>query len=124
MKAVMTMAEYRPALPFSTPMILLIPTYYTKSGGVRTKVLPDVEKGETIFGTFKTYGGTEMAVDGVYSISDTAEIETWFRPDINSDCVIVLASTGAKFQILNEPENIYQRNQFLKFKVKRIKGGV
>lgn len=116
------MAEYRPALPFSTPMILLIPTY-EKSGGVRTKVLPDLEDGEQIFGTFRTYGGTEMAVDGIYSISDTAEVETWYRPDINSDCIIALADTGAKYQILNEPENIYRRNQFLKFKVKRIKGG-
>ena len=122
MKAVMTMADYRPALPFTTPMILLIPTY-KKNGGVRTKVFPELAEGETIFGTFKTYGGTEMAVDGVYSISDTAEVETWYRPDINSDCIIALTDTGAKFQILNEPENIYRRNQFLKFKVKRIKGG-
>ena len=129
MKAVKMMADYRPALPFSTPLILLIPTYQ-KSGGVRTKVFPkrqdgslNLDEGEQIFGTFRTYGGTETTVDGIYSITDTAEVETWYRPDITSDCVIALADTGAVYQVLNEPENIYRRNQFLKFKVKRIKGG-
>ena len=124
------MADYRPALPFTTPLILLIPTYQKSGGGVRTKVFPkrqdgslNLDEGEQIFGTFRTYGGTETTVDGVYSITDTAEIETWYRPDINSDCVIALADTGAVYQVLNEPENIYKRNQFLKFKVKRIKGG-
>lgn len=114
------MAEYRPRLPFTVPMIVYIPTY-TKSGGVRAKTYPS--KGFQIFGTFKTYGGTEATVDGVYSIIDTAEVETWFRPDIKSDCLIELAETGDRYEILGEPENINRRNQFLKFKVKRDKGG-
>lgn len=117
------MADFKPATPFSTAMLLLIPTY-TKTGGVERKVLPENENGLLFFGSFKTYGGTETTVDGLLSITDTAEIQTWFRPDIKSDCIVVLLSTGAKYQILNEPENINQRNQFLKFKVKRIKGGV
>lgn len=85
--------------------------------------MPDVANGVMIYGTFKTYGGTEKTVDGIYSISDTAVVETWYRPDIKSDCIIALADTGEKFEILNEPENIDRRNQFLKFKVQRIKGG-
>ena len=116
------MAFYRPSLPFSTALIVLKPTY-EKVAGVRSKVLPDLENGFKIFGTFKTYGGTERTEDGLYSIIDTAEVETWYRPDITSDCIVVLASTGAKYEILNEPENISQRNQFLKFKVRRVKGG-
>lgn len=121
MKAVMTMADYRPQLPFSTPLILLKPTYQ-KSGGVRSKIIPALTEGEQIFGTFKTYGGTETTVDGIYSITDTAEVQTWFRPDITSDCLIALV-TGETYEIMNTPENINQRNQFLKFKVKRVKGG-
>lgn len=85
--------------------------------------MPDVKDGITIFGSFKTYGGTGKTVDGIYSITDTAVVETWYRPDITSDCIIALADTGAKYEILNEPENIERRNQFLKFKVQRIKGG-
>lgn len=116
------MADYRPALPFSTALILLKPTYQ-KINGVNKKTFPNVEDGEQFFGTFKTYGGTEKVVDGILSISDTAEIETWFRPDITSDCNIAIAGTNERYEILNEPENINRRNQFLKFKIQRIKGG-
>ena len=114
--------EYRPALPFSTPLILLKPTYQTIQG-VRTKVLPDVEDGILIYGSFKTYGGTDQTIDGVYSVVDTAEIVTWYRPDITSDCVIALADSGERYEILGQPENIDRRNQFLKLKVQRVKGG-
>lgn len=89
-------------------------------------MLPDLKDGFQIFGTFKTYGGTrseQKTVDGLMSIEDTAYIETWFRPDITSDCVVALADTGALYEILNEPENIDRRNQFLKFIVRRVKGG-
>lgn len=121
MKVVKAMADFRPNLPFTTPLILLKPTYQ-KVGGVRSKVIPDLSEGEQISGSFKTYGGTETTIDGIYSITDTAEIETWYRPDITSECLIALV-TGEKYEIMNTPENINQRNQFLKFKVKRVKGG-
>lgn len=117
------MAFYRPSLPFSTALIVLIPTY-EKVAGVRTKVFPDLTDGIKIFGTCKSYGGTEKTVDGILAIEDTAIIETWYRPDITSECAIVVASTGARYEILGEPENINMRNQFLKFKIRRIKGGV
>ena len=119
-------AQYRPSLPFSTALIVLKQTY-KKVAGVRTKVLPDLSEGVRINGTFKTYGGhrsEEKTVDGLLSIEDTAYVETWFRPDITSDCVIALADTGAKYEIINEPENIDRRNQFLKFIVRRVKGAV
>lgn len=122
------MAMYRPALPFATQLIVLKPTFI-KAGGVRSKVLPSLDEGFKIYASFKSYGGTEKTVDGIYSIEDTANIETWYRPDITSDCLIVLPNANAEpetwavYEILNEPENISQRNQFLKFKVKRVKGG-
>lgn len=120
------MATFRPSLPFTTPLIVLKPTYETVAG-VRKKIIPELSDGIQIFGTFRTYGGSrnrEKAVDGIYSIEDTADVETWYRPDITSDCLIALASTGAKYEILGEPENIYQRNQFLKMKIRRVKGAV
>ncbi|MBR4152095.1 MAG: hypothetical protein IKT98_03980 [Selenomonadaceae bacterium] len=114
--------NFRPSQPFSVPLLLLTPTY-TKTGGVRTKTF-DVANSALIYGSFKTYGGTEQVVDGVFSVIDTAEIVTWFRPDIASDCQIALADDpGARYEILGEPENINRRNQFLKLKVKRVKGG-
>lgn len=114
------MAEYRPSIPFSTPMFLFVPEYKTIKGSTK-KVYP--ETGELIHCSFKTYGGTEKLSNDLYSFEDTANIETWFRPDITSECV--LATTGgARYEIINEPENINMRNQFLKFKIRRIKGGV
>lgn len=74
------------------------------------------------YANFKTYGGTETDVNGVLVIEDTAVITTYYRPDIKSDCYIVRSSDNAKFEILNEPENIELRNIALKFKVRRIKG--
>lgn len=113
---------YRPSLPFSTPLVLLIPTY-SGTYGVQQKTFPAVADGIPFFGTFKTYGGTERDVNGIFSVEDTASIETWYRPDITSGCRIAIAGTNAVYDILGEPENIDRRNQYLKFKVSRAKGG-
>jgi hypothetical protein len=115
------------------PLVLLIPKISTKKG-VTNKEYPTVDEalaekdknGNSInlfFGSFKTYGGTEKTVNGVYSIEDTANIETMYRSDITGVCRIARAEDKAVFDIINEPEDINQRHQFLKFKVKRLKGG-
>lgn len=116
------MAMYRPSQPFTTPMMLLIPTYQTISG-VRKKVFPKFEDGIPFFASFKTYGGTERDVNGIYSVEDTADIETWYDPAFKSECRVAVANSQSVYEILGEPENIDMRNQFLKFKIKRIKGG-
>ena len=72
---------------------------------------------------YSSTSGTEKNINDVYSIEDTANIETWYRPDIKSDCQIKLADTGAVYEVMNEPENIDMRNQYCKFKVRRVKGG-
>ena len=116
------MNNYRPQLDNPIPLVLLIPTI-TKISGVLKKTYPDFEDGELFFGSFKTYGGTERNVNGIYSIEDTATIECWYDPRITSNCRITLANTETIYDIIGEPENINMRNQFLKFKVSRVKGG-
>lgn len=123
------MSNYRPQLDNQIPMVLLVPTW-TNVSGVNKPTYPTIEAALAdqqhqylFFGSFKTYGGTERDVNGVYSIIDTANIETWYRPDITSECRVARANDGAIFEIINEPENINMRNQFLKFKVRRVKGG-
>ena len=122
------MSTYKPDLSNSIPLCLLIPTKVNVSG-VLKKTYPTVEQAlenqdNIFYGTFKSYQGTERDENGVYSIIDTAVIETWYRPDIKSDCRVARTSDGAIYDIINEPENINQRNQFLKFKIKRVKGNV
>lgn len=114
------MSDYRPQLPFSTPLKLLIPTYENVTG-VNVKKYP--KDGILFYASFKTYGGTEVTNNEIYSVIDTANIETWFRPDIKSDCRIERVEDSATYEIIGEPENINMRNQFLKFKVRRVKGG-
>ena len=122
------MADFKPSLPYNVPMVLLVPTKTTTSG-VTKKTFPTVASAvqteSNIFhASFKTYGGTERDVNGVFSIEDTANVETWYRPDIKSDCRVARAIDGAIFEIINEPEDINQRHQFMKFKIRRVKGGV
>ena len=114
---------YRPpeAAEMTTPLILQTPTQ-TKYNGVRTNAFTDADG--IIYANFKTYGGTERQVDGILEVEETAQIVCWYRPDITSACRIKRAADGAVFEILGDPEDIEQRHQFLKFKIRRIKGGV
>ena len=116
------MARFRLAAPFTVPMILLIPTTSVEAG-VTVKTFPALNKGIRINGNFKSYGGTEREVNGVYSVEDTAIVETWFRPDIKSDCRLALAESSATYEIIGEPEDIELRHQYLRIRVRRVKGG-
>ena len=109
--------SYRPNEPFSTIVGLYNPTSTTVKG-VPVKSWTKVDD---INCSFKTYGGTESTSNDVLSVIDTANIETWYRPDITSASQIRL---GAKvYEVIGEPEDIEQRHQFLKFKVRGVKGG-
>lgn len=114
------MADFKPSLPYTTAIELLIPTSTTKKG-VLLKSFP--EHGIRLNCSFKTYGGTEKIENDVFSVVDTAVVETWYRPDIKADCRIRLLDTGEEFEIVGKPENINRRNQFCKFKVKAVEGG-
>ena len=112
---------YRPPL-YDKPMKLLLPITTTVLG-VPKKTFPEPEEGLLFFGSFKTYGGTETTVNGVYSVEDTANIETWFRPDIVSGAKIYVPDNNGIYEIIGEPENLNLRGQRMKFKVRRVKGG-
>ena len=120
------MARYRPTAPFNVPIILLAP-FYEKVKGTEKKTfpLPDLEHpGDSLFfGSFRTFGGTEMTQNDLYLVVDTAIVETWYRPDITSDCRIYLTDTGERYEVVGRPENIQMRNQYLRFKVKKVDGG-
>ena len=105
----------------NTPMKLIVVDKYEKTNGVSKPIYKDAVD-PIIFCNFKTFGGKEVVNNGRYVIEDTANIVTWYRPDITSDCLLVRLSDNATFEILNEPENIEQRNQYLKFVIKRTKG--
>lgn len=115
---------FKPSLPYTTAIELLIPTY-SKSKGQTVKTFP--AQGIRLNCSFKTYGGShrsqEKEANDIIAIEDTANVETWFRPDIKSECRIKVLQTGKVYDIINEPENIDMRNQFCKFLVRAYEGG-
>lgn len=136
---------YKPAAPFAVPMVLMIPTV-TNIRGARVKEYPTpivgaalltengaallTENGETIlidnkrlrlfFGSFRTFGGTERMANEVYTIEDTATVDTWFNPSITADCRVYVCATGKTYEVIGTPENIDMRNQYCSFKLRAI----
>lgn len=108
---------YKPKEPFTTVLELLNPVYSTVKG-VTKKTYATVGNINCLF---KTYGGTESTVNDVYSLIDTASVETWFRPDITAASQLRLGSKV--YEVMGEPEDINQRHQYLKFKVRGVRGG-
>lgn len=110
---------YRPKQPFNVAAKIRTATTI-KVNGINQKTFTD---GDNFFCSARSFGGTERVVNNVYVIEDTMQIETYFRNDIKADCHIVLLDDNSEWEIISDPENIERRNQFLSFKVRRIKGG-
>lgn len=104
----------------STPFMRLVPSSERVNGVTVKTYEPD---GITRFCNFSTYGGTESIKNGLLVVEDTAEVTTWFEPDITSADRIRLLETNTDYDILGEPENIEFRRQEMTFKVRRVKGG-
>lgn len=111
---------YKPRGLFTVPAMIL-KGRYVKINGVKTKEFTD---GELIFVSAKSYGGTERIINDQVVIEDTIEIETWYRPDITSIDGLRLLDDASEWEIVNHPENIERRNQWLKFRIRRMAGNV
>ena len=112
------MASYKPSLPYNVPAKIMKGTF-NKVNGVNVKTFTE---GDFIWVSAKSYGGTEKVINDKYVIADTMQIETWFRPDIKSEDGIKLLDDDSVWEIMNTPEDIDRRHQYLKFKVQRYKG--
>lgn len=113
--------KYKPG-PFDVAMKLLIPTSSVVKG-VTKKVYPDPQDVTTVFyGSLRTYGGTENMSNNVYTVYDTAIVDTWYRPDIKSDCRIYLCETEEIWDVISRPENIDMRHQYMQFKLQKVGG--
>lgn len=113
--------NYKPYAPFNVAMKLLIPTE-TKVKGVTTKTFPEPKDGILIFGSFRTFGGTEKVINNVLTIINTGTIDTWYSPEITADCRVYLCDTEALYDIISAPEDINMRHQYLQFKVRKVGG--
>lgn len=101
-----------------TAVRLLIPAAASYHG-VQNQSYPST--GETVMVSWKSFGGTESVVNGVYSVIDTAQVTMRYRPDVKSGCRF-LRSDGAVYEIKGEPENVDLGNLWLTCRVERVKG--
>lgn len=108
---------YKPS-PFIVAFEILNPTESKKVNGKLVHIYP--ESGHIIYGSFKSFGGTETIINDVLTLIDTANVETFYNPDITSLTRIKKLKDGKIYEILGTPENIEERNMYLKFKVKYI----
>lgn len=113
--------SYKPKVPFTTAMRLLVPVT-TKVKGVAKKTFSSIEDSRLFFGSFRTFGGTEMTENDVYTVVDTAVIDTWYDPVIKADCRVYIEETNQVYEIVGDPEDIDMRHQFCQFKVKKVGG--
>lgn len=109
---------YRPSEPFTVPFTLLAPETVTAKGSTK-KIYKPVG---LIYCSYRTFGGTEITVNGNLVVENTAVLETWYRPDIKASCKLQ-DTEGNEYEIIGTPENISMRNQFLKFKIRALAGG-
>lgn len=114
--------NYKPSAPFTVPMKLLTVTSAARVNGVLKKTFSDPESSELFYGSFRKFGGTENVSNDVYTVINTATVDTWYRPDIKPDCRIYLCETAEEYEIISSPEDINMRHQYLQFKVKKVGG--
>lgn len=113
--------KFKPYVPFNVAMKILVPISQ-RVQGVLKKSYSDPKDSEMFFGSFRTFGGVENVENGVYTLIDTATIDTWYRPDIKADCRIYICDTEQIYEIIGDPEDIYMRHQYLQFKVRKVGG--
>jgi len=113
--------SYKVYAPFNVAMKLLIPTSTVVKGQTK-KVFPNPDDAPLFMASFRTFGGTESRENELYTIIDTATIDTWYRPDITADCRVYVCETQRVYEVIGTPENIDMRHQYLHFKVRAIGG--
>lgn len=68
---------------------------------------------------WKGRGGTESVQAGSWTVTDTAELTMWYRPDINErDQVLLNDDPLLAYEVMNV-ENVDMRSHYLILKVKR-----
>lgn len=113
--------SFKPKAPFNVAMKIIVPTS-ERVQGVLKKGFSKPDDSELFFGSFRTFGGTENTQDGVYTLINTATVDTWYRPDIKADCRIYICETGQTYEIMGDPEDIDMRHQYLQLRLRKVGG--
>lgn len=97
----------------------LLKPFDKEYNGVHRKGYP--ESGDLIYVNFKSKGGTESVVNGVYSIIETAQVVTWWREDIKADCRIKIGNDT--YEVKADPEDVEMQHMYMIVKLQKVGGG-
>jgi SPP1 family predicted phage head-tail adaptor len=97
---------------------LFTPEYTTDKGSTK-KTYKDANT--IIFTSFRSFGGTEITSNKVLVIEDTVTVETWYNPKITANCRLYNGDTP--YEIVGTPEDIENRHQYMRFKIRSVQGG-
>lgn len=111
---------YRPAEQMVTP-IKLQKAISTNVTGAIKRSYEDAAEDSVIFCSFKTKGGTQSVQNGSLVVIDTAQVQMWYRDDVEISDRFILLQDGSAWKILNI-ENVEMRNQLLIITVQRVGG--
>ena len=81
-------------------------------------------KNRKFYGTLQTFQGTKTNIDTQTVWEDTATISTRYNPLIEKLCRVYDPVNKKLYEVVNEPENIYNNNLFTVFTVKRVMSNV
>ena len=76
--------------------------------------------GRKFYGVVRTFQGTRTTLDTMTIWEDTAEISTRYNPQIERLCRVYDPVGGKMWEVVNEPENLYNQALYTIFTVKRV----
>lgn len=111
---------YKPAEQMTTPVKLQKAINTNVSGAVK-RTYEDAVTDPVMYCSFKSKGGTQSVQNDSLVVIDTAQVQMWYREDIEISDRLILLQNGSAWKILNI-ENVEMRNQLLMITVQRVGG--
>lgn len=105
-------------MPFDVAMRLLTP----RTSIIKGVAYKEWDEGVVFNGSLRTYGGTENFSNDIYTVFDTATVDTWYDPIFKSQCRVEIIETGEVYEIISHPEDIGMRHQYCQFKMQKVGG--
>lgn len=110
--------SFKPTAPFNVKFRLIQIEVEDNNTGKPTE--KEIITDDYILASFKTYGGTDLTVNGRLVVEDTGTLYTYYNPKIGTRTKLLDITEGVKYEVLGRPENIERRNQYMMIRVRSI----
>lgn len=122
-------SPYTPYLRCPSPLYLIRPIKKEDDYGKITLVYESIEEAmanpnQKFYGIVQTYQGTKTTIDTQTVWEDTAQITTRYNPSIELLCKVYNPINRKLYEVVNEPENLYEQGLYTVFTVRRVESNV